>query len=70
MVENSQDYPKLSKLALEYLTSVPTSVSSERFFSIGGLTLTKLRNRLSPQRVNKLMVLWSWNRFIADLNTN
>ena len=65
---NSKDFPNLSSMGLEYMAAVPTSVASERIFSIGGLTVTKLRNRLTPLRVNKLMSLWSWNRFLVDSN--
>ncbi|RNA43668.1 hypothetical protein BpHYR1_007133 [Brachionus plicatilis] len=37
-------------MGLEYMAAVPTSVASERIFSIGGLTVTKLRNKLTPLR--------------------
>ncbi|CAF1061480.1 unnamed protein product, partial [Brachionus calyciflorus] len=47
---NIKDFPKLSKIAMDYLPAVPTSVLSERYFSTAGITVTKLRNRLSPEK--------------------
>ena len=43
-----------------YLAIPATSASSERYFSGGGLTITKLRNRLNKDTFNKLMCLKSW----------
>lgn len=39
------------------LTIQPTSVESERIFSLAGLFLTKIRNRLSDESINALSVL-------------
>ncbi|CAF0931624.1 unnamed protein product [Brachionus calyciflorus] len=63
---NYTDFSNLSKIAMDYIGAVPTSIQSERYFSIGGLTVTKLRNRLLPEKVNKLMVLWSCGRYFEN----
>ncbi|CAF1112847.1 unnamed protein product [Brachionus calyciflorus] len=65
---NIKDYPKMGKIAMGMIAACSTSVPSERFFSVSGLTVNKLRTRLTPDKVNKLMVLWSWNRFLTSNN--
>lgn len=52
-------YPILSKIAIKYLSTVATSVPSERMFSKVGLTLSKQRNRLTSKHLNKLLFLQS-----------
>ena len=58
--DNKEKYPILCKLAKDYLALQPTSVPSERSFSQGGLTVTKTRNRQTPESVKKVMCLKSW----------
>ena len=58
--QNQSKNPVLSAMARDYLSIQPTSVASERTFSQGGLTVTKCRNRLTPETVKKMMCLKSW----------
>jgi hypothetical protein len=51
------EYPKLAGFARKYLCIPATSASSERMFSSAGLTITKLRNRLTPDSASMLMFL-------------
>ena len=60
---NQKNYPTISKISLEYVGMMPTSVSSERSFSVSNRTVTKLRSRLKPETVKRLMAIYSWNRF-------
>ncbi|CAG4992891.1 unnamed protein product [Colias eurytheme] len=50
-------YPKLKKLAQNYLSYPMSSVASERLFSTAGLIQNDLRNRLSADNLNKLCFL-------------
>lgn len=43
---NSQRLPVWAAIARDYLPIMASSVSSERVFSAGGITINKLRNRL------------------------
>ena len=58
--DNEEQYPLLSKVARDYLSYSSTGVASERIFSIGGLAISKTRNRLHPQTVRELLTLKSW----------
>ncbi|PCH37302.1 HAT dimerization, partial [Wolfiporia cocos MD-104 SS10] len=46
---HATQYPVLSRIARDYLSIQGSSVSSERAFSSGGRTGTKLRNQLTPE---------------------
>ena len=49
--------PILASLALQYLTCPASTVASERLFSAAGNILTDSRNRLSPDKLDKLLFL-------------
>jgi hypothetical protein len=61
--QNSDKYPLLSKIAADYLGMMITSASCERFFSICGLNISKIRNRISCETSRRCLSLWSWNRY-------
>lgn len=50
-------YPHIAKLAKKHLSLVATSVPSERVFSKAGELISKKRNRLGSENVEKLMFL-------------
>jgi len=57
------EYPILSEMARDYLNRPATAASSEKAFSLGGLIVTRIRNRLggsTGNRVGKLICLQSW----------
>ncbi|KZV99873.1 hypothetical protein EXIGLDRAFT_572679, partial [Exidia glandulosa HHB12029] len=53
-------YPRLSRMALDYLSIPATSVDVERTFSKGRTLLSHIRNRLSAQSTRALLCLNSW----------
>ncbi|KIJ24706.1 hypothetical protein M422DRAFT_105963, partial [Sphaerobolus stellatus SS14] len=50
-------YPVWASLAIDYLPIMASSVSSERAFSAGGITITKCHNHLKGDVVEALQVL-------------
>ena len=62
--ENSKNFPTLSLIAKDYLSIMPTSVSSERAFSLAGLTVKKTRSRLHPDTAKELLCSQSWNKIL------
>ncbi|KZV90026.1 hypothetical protein EXIGLDRAFT_559559, partial [Exidia glandulosa HHB12029] len=53
-------YPRLSRMAMDYLSIPATSVDVERTFSKGRILLSHIRNRLSAQSTRALLCLNSW----------
>jgi hypothetical protein len=58
-------YPRLSRMALDFLTIQPMSAECERLFSAAGLTVTSQRSRLQAHIIGICQVLRSWLR--ADI---
>lgn len=56
-------FPRLSLMALDLLSAPAMSADCERLFSSAKLTVTDLRTRLSPQSVEALLCLKSWQHF-------
>ena len=54
---NSLRYPLLGQLVKPLFAIPATSTSSERLFSVAGLTVTRLRSSLSRENVNALIFL-------------
>ncbi|KJZ71327.1 hypothetical protein HIM_09263 [Hirsutella minnesotensis 3608] len=68
--EKRFQYPRLSRMALDFLTIQPMSAECERLFSAAGQMVTPLRSRLEAQVIGECQVLRSWLRagIIRDLD--
>ncbi|KAF5309387.1 hypothetical protein D9619_012291 [Psilocybe cf. subviscida] len=60
--EHRHTYPRLSRMARDYLSIPPTSVNVERVFSQGRILLSHLRNRLSSATIRASMCVGEWSR--------
>jgi hypothetical protein len=57
---NERRFSRLSKMARDYLSVMPTSTASERSFSLSGRVISKIRNRLTPDNSEKSILLNTW----------
>ena len=55
-------YPRLSRMALDFLTIQPMSAECERLFSAAGLMVTSQRSQLEARTIGICQVLRSWLR--------
>ena len=62
--------PTIGPIAIRLISTPATSVPSERAFSILNLVHTKLRNRLSNGRVDKLQYIYINERVLQRINTS
>ncbi|TDJ70675.1 hAT transposon family protein, partial [Pseudomonas putida] len=68
--ERRRRYPRLSRMALDFLTIQAMSAECERLFSAAGRMVTSLRSRLDADMIGMCQVLRSWLRagVIDDLD--
>ncbi len=68
--EKQLQYPRLSRMAPDFLTIQPMSAECERLFSAAGQMVTPLRSRLEAHVIGICQVLRSWLRagIIRDLD--
>ena len=62
--------PIIGPIAIRLISTPATSVPSERAFSILNLVYTKLRNRLSNGRVDKLQYIYINERVLRKVKTS
>jgi hypothetical protein len=61
-VEKQKTYPRLSRMARDYISVPATSVDVKRVFSKGRLLLSHVHNRLSVQSTQALLYLSNWSK--------
>ncbi|GET55653.1 ribonuclease H-like domain-containing protein [Rhizophagus irregularis DAOM 181602=DAOM 197198] len=65
---NQTQFPRLSKMAMDYLAIPSTSVPSEECFSISKNLITDKRNKLAGKTIKSCMCLKSWfSSSLSDL---
>lgn len=60
---NFSSYPRLARIAKRVFAVPATSAAVEREFSLAGNIITKKRSRLSPETVNDIIFLNSFERY-------
>lgn len=60
--EQQRDYPNLSRMALDILSIPAMSASIERLFSSANITVSDRRNQLSPNTIEVIESLKSWQK--------
>lgn len=60
--ERREDYPRLSRMALDLLSNPPMSAECERLFSFTGQMVSPLRTRLEASTIGITQTLRSWVR--------
>jgi hypothetical protein len=60
--ERQERYPRLSQMAMDFMTIQPMSAECERAFSAAGQMVTPTRNRLEAVTIAMCQVLRSWYR--------
>jgi hypothetical protein len=60
--ERRRRYPRLSRMALDFLTIQPMSAECERLFAAAGRMVTPLRSQLDADIIGMCQVLRSWLR--------
>ena len=58
--KNGARFPKLAKIARDFLSVPASTVASEAAFSLSGRVITDYRSSLAPESVSILMRLKSW----------
>ncbi|KAL9561290.1 hypothetical protein ACKAV7_014645 [Fusarium commune] len=58
--EHQEEYPRLSKFALDILAIPAMSVDPERTFSVTKLTISSQRHSLSPEIIEEIQCLRNW----------
>ncbi|RYP07091.1 hypothetical protein DL764_002723 [Monosporascus ibericus] len=61
-IRRSAKYPRLSKMALDFLTIQPMSAECERLFSAAGRMVNELRSGLDVMLIETCQTLRSWHR--------
>ena len=59
---HSKHLPILSAIAKKIFSISPSSVPSERLFSKAGYTTWDRRNKLSPHKIDKMMIIYSYEK--------
>jgi len=64
-IECLHKFLTVKRIFLKYNTTIRSSASVERLFSLGNLVLTPRQNRFTPSRFEKLLLLW-YNKDFAE----